>query len=243
MTSVLDFGHSLAIALALGHGAAATGPPPLIEPPALIAACRAHTRPSIDIPRWLESVHRVGRQAGLGHEAGRIFMTRTGRAYAPLLEERAHIVARAHDAGVAASVAYFMAHAESAALRSALGRAAVFGDVAVAQHLGAPAAARLLSLAARSPESRIEEQLPDIAARAAELAGGAGRWMTARQVVAGLASCLAPAPTDVAAARPFAPRTAVAGWSTRISPAAPPVAKPRSVEPAGRTLPTLGRTR
>jgi hypothetical protein len=220
MTSVFDFAHAAVLAMAL-----ATGPhratPVLIDAPALITASAAHSPPDPDGTRWLDALRRFGPAVGLEGQAKRIFVTSSGRAYVPVLEERAEARSLAYDPEVSTAITYLDAEAAASELAARLGRPARFQDLAAARRLGVDAALRLILAAERRPAAPLSvlpadlAQHPAVVDEATSLRGALNR----------IASAALPAGARAARETrwPRLAGPAVAGWITRVRSASKPI--------------------
>lgn len=215
MTSVFDFAHAAVLAMAL-----TTGPdravPVLIDAPALIAASAAHLPPDPDGTRWLDALRRFGPAVGLERDAKRIFVTSSGRAYAPVLEERAQARALAYDPAVSTAITYLDAEAAASELAARLGRPAGFADLAAARRLGVDSAYRLIRAAERRPAAPLSvlpadlAQDPALATAATDSIGG-----TVRRIVS--IALPTPARRSLQALPKGPAKPTVAGWVTRVA--------------------------
>jgi hypothetical protein len=213
-----------------------------IGAPALAAASVvAGPRPSRSAKTdeaWLANVKSAGDTADLAAAAARIFVTSSGRAYAPVATERDAILALRSDPERLAAVSYARATVERAEHLRATGEEPTVDHLVVALELGGVTTRKLFRLVESSPTATVAGSLPELAASHPGLAFGPRR---PRTVVEALEQVRVPALAALQASmrvtassvvvssrgavsdRNRSPKDAltgprVAGWSTVVAP-------------------------
>lgn len=171
-----------------------------------VAAGGALRHVSVSDDKWLALVHQAGAGAGLDGLEARVFMTSSGRAYAPIEDERRRIVEHKRQPAAVASVTLALAGRNAAAIMEGIGRMPTPAELGAAQELGAAATVSLIRLADAEPRATVAARLPAIAVQHPDLAFAPKRARTAPEMLA-----LAAAPTELALARTIAQPAEVAG--------------------------------
>lgn len=222
MTTVLDWPLAvLATIVAAGPADADDGAQRAraLSPPMQIAVAVAGAMQHVSVSdgRWLGLVHEAGAGGGLGGLEARVFVTSSGRAYAPIESERRRIVEHKRQPGVVAAVTLAVAGRNAARIADGIGRTPTAAELGAAQELGPAATIALIRLAAADPGASVAARLPAIAIQHPDLAFAPRRARTAPEMLA-----LASAPAELALARTLAPvpevggRSEADGWSAVV---------------------------
>ena len=171
-----------------------------------VAAGGAIRHVSVADDKWLALVHQAGPGAGLDGLEARVFMTSSGRAYAPVEDERRRILESKRQPAAVAAVTLAMASRNAAAIADGIGRTPTAAELGAAQELGAAATLALIRLADAEPRVAVAARLPAIAVQHPDLAFAPKRARTAPEVLA-----LAAAPVELALARSIALPADIAG--------------------------------
>ena len=168
--------YQLALAISLALAPAAPQPEraseTVIATPAKAATAApagGETSYGIGEQNWLRLVKDEGPKHGRTPQADRIFVTSTGRYYAPVPGELAAILALRRNPKVAADLARENARTNLAKLAGRLGRTPTGGELYAAHRLGPETALQVLLQAKAKPASAAAPRFPEAAAAAPDL--------------------------------------------------------------------------
>lgn len=177
------------------RAAAALAPPVQIA----VATASAMRHVSVSDERWLSIVHQAGAGAGLGGLEARVFATSSGRAYAPIEDERRRIIEHKRQPATVAAATLALAARNAAVIFAGIGRMPTLAELGAAHELGPASSVALIALADADPRASVASRLPAIAVQFPDLAFALKRARTAPEMLA-----LAAAPTELALARTMA---------------------------------------
>jgi len=136
---------------------------------------------------WLGMVKRHGAEHGLGDQASKIFQDSTGRYNVPDASQRRAILALRQDPRISALMAGELTAENRKVLENRLDRDVSGGELYAAHVLGAGGAARLITAAEQTPNSRAASLFPTAAAANRGIFYEKGRARTVDEVMAFLA--------------------------------------------------------
>ncbi len=136
---------------------------------------------------WLGMVKRHGAEHGLGEEASKIFQDSTGRYNVPDASQRRAILALRQDPRISALMAGELTAENRKVLENRLDRDVSSGELYAAHVLGAGGAARLITAAEQTPNSRAASLFPTAAADNRGIFYENGRARNVSEVMAFLA--------------------------------------------------------
>ena len=204
MSSLFDVPAQLAMLLSLAASTAATDS-------SAVSVAAEHAAPVTDVAvvseplegplrfgerAWLRALHENAKEAET--IGARVFVTSGGRYYIPSPNDRDRILAARNDAELGARVARASAERNAARMRDALHRAPTAGDLYIAHVFGVGTAISLLKAAGEAPDTALAKVFPELAANAAEVAGGAKAPVTVGQFYRRLSGALRESPRLIA---------------------------------------------
>ncbi len=189
---------------------------------------------------WLSTVKESGPQLGYGRYADQIVKTSSGDYVVPNASARGQVMKLRYDPTANAVMAGAFTQRNAAQLASALGRQPTQGELYMAHVLGPVGAVKLISSAAKAPQTRAADLFPG-AARANrpifyDRRGGARSVAQVYDVLAGKMNGTVPGPAVAQAAQP-APPAAVAAIAAATTGTAVGTVAQASVAPSAATPP------